>query len=101
MRYIWLSTLAQSVIEESHHHPDWTFIHSQNPRLQRDQAFMEYEKAVGLPEVTSSRLATLLIASESDYFVGARGSAWHGLLNGLRATNGRGFAGHVTLDLEE
>ncbi|CAI6007014.1 unnamed protein product [Closterium sp. NIES-64] len=101
MRYIWLSTLAQSVIEESHHHPDWTFIHSQNPRLQQGQAFAEYEKAVGLPEVTSSRLATLLIASESDYFVGARGSAWHGLLNGLRATNGRGFAGHVTLDIDE
>ncbi|GJP53172.1 hypothetical protein CLOM_g12361 [Closterium sp. NIES-68] len=101
MRYVWLSTLAQSVIEESHHHPDWTFIFSQNARLQRDHAFSDYEKAVGLPEVTSSRLATLLIASEGDFFVGAKGSAWHGLMNGLRATNGRVFAGHVTLDLEE
>ncbi|CAI5964260.1 unnamed protein product [Closterium sp. NIES-64] len=62
-----------------------------SPPFQPGQAFAEYEKAVGLPEVTSSRLATLLIASESDYFVGARGSAWHGCSMGCELRMGGGL----------
>ncbi|CAI7899377.1 unnamed protein product [Closterium sp. NIES-54] len=98
LTHVWLSSRLQLDIEHSKQFSDWNFLHSDHPRQSAPQAVAEYEKQVGLQVSVGASLANLLVAAESDYFVGTLNSDWSRLIDGLRSTNGRLFAGFVAVE---
>ncbi|GJP39246.1 hypothetical protein CLOM_g23637 [Closterium sp. NIES-68] len=95
LRHVWLNTEAQSVIDETNNYKEWTFFYGSNQR--QSEASMEkhdYEKS----QSVASSLASLLIAAQSDYFIGVLGSNWSRLMNELRCTNGRLFSSFIALN---
>ncbi|CAI5524407.1 unnamed protein product [Closterium sp. Naga37s-1] len=98
LSHVWLSSRLQLDIEHSKQFSDWNFLHSDHPRQSAPQAVTEYEKQVGLQVSVGASLANLLVAAESDYFVGTLNSDWSRLIDALRSTNGRLFAGFVAVE---
>lgn len=48
-----------------------------------------YEESLGVKESVENSLANLFISLQADYFIGALGSAWSYLIDGLRCTSGK------------
>ncbi|CAI5489891.1 unnamed protein product [Closterium sp. Naga37s-1] len=85
-----------SVIEQTKQYPSWQFHYSTNPRLPpgaNDTRAYEFMQDVAVS------LASVLIAAECDYFVGSLESNWSRLINELRSTNGRLYAGFIALNI--
>ncbi|CAI7926552.1 unnamed protein product [Closterium sp. NIES-54] len=85
-----------SVIEQTKQYPSWQFHYSTNPRLPHganDTRAYEFMQDVAVS------LASVLIAAECDYFVGSLESNWSRLINELRSTNGRLYAGFIALNI--
>ncbi|GJP55439.1 hypothetical protein CLOM_g14385 [Closterium sp. NIES-68] len=101
IRFVWISTEMQSVIDQSAQFKDWTFFYSQNERQEGATRLIDYERKCGLAQLVGVSFANLLISSDCDYYVGVLGSNWNRLINEMRATNGRVFAGYVTINLGE
>ncbi|GJP32608.1 hypothetical protein CLOM_g17221 [Closterium sp. NIES-68] len=117
LQFVWLNTEAQSVIDATSLHPDWTFFYSTNsrqgdmsahqqpqPKEQQQQQQQQHEedlRAYDSEQSVAVSFASLLIAAHCDVFVGSLGSNWSRLINELRSTNGRLLAGFVALNLGE
>ncbi|CAI7829585.1 unnamed protein product [Closterium sp. NIES-53] len=98
LRHVWLNTEAQSVINETAHYPDWHFLFATNARQPSDsERNREYDTA----QSVAASLASALIAAQCDVYVGSLGSNWSRLINELRATSGRLYAGFVAMNLGE
>ncbi|CAI5492415.1 unnamed protein product [Closterium sp. Naga37s-1] len=96
LRYVWLNTEMESVIKESALYLDWKFLYSSNSRQPMDsRSGREYE----LKQSVTASFASVIIASQCDYFVGALGSNWSRLMNELRSTNGRLLSGFYTVNM--
>ncbi|GJP50995.1 hypothetical protein CLOM_g10148 [Closterium sp. NIES-68] len=96
LRYVWLNTEMESVIQESTTYPDWKFLYSSNSRQPIDaKSNREYE----FSQSVAASFASAIIASQCDYFVGALGSNWSRLINELRATNGRLLNGFIAINM--
>ncbi|CAI5961485.1 unnamed protein product, partial [Closterium sp. NIES-65] len=54
-----------------------------------------------VPTAEARALASLLVASQGDFFVGGLRSHWGRLVNELRSTNGRLFNVFVAMDDDE
>ncbi|CAI7916123.1 unnamed protein product [Closterium sp. NIES-53] len=104
INHAWLSTDAQSTLEEAKQLRDWSFLYSEHPSQQTVPAggvaagdgsgdLSANDKTVAV------KFANLLIAAECDFFVGMLGSNWNRLVDGLRSTNGRLFSGYMALSL--
>ncbi|CAI7892639.1 unnamed protein product [Closterium sp. NIES-54] len=98
IRFVWISTEMQSVIDQSAQFKDWTFFYSQNERQLGDMRLIDYEKKAGRAQLVGVSFANLIISSECDYYVGVLGSNWNRLINEMRATSGRVFAGYVAIN---
>ena len=94
---------VQSVIDEASSIRDWVFLHSLMLAPARRHAVsppIEHEAprtGTELELSASIRLASILIASQSDYFVGALQSSATCLIHDLRLTNGRLFSGLLSV----
>ncbi|CAI5523937.1 unnamed protein product, partial [Closterium sp. Naga37s-1] len=115
LRHVWLNTeaqshtsvpsappplpsMAQSVINETAHYPDWHFLFATNARQPADsERNREYDAA----QSVAASLASALIAAQCDSFIGSLGSNWSRLINELRATGGRLYSGFVAMNLGE
>ncbi|CAI5471660.1 unnamed protein product, partial [Closterium sp. Yama58-4] len=98
LRYVWLNTEMESVVKESASYLDWKFLHSSNSRQPvGSKSSREYERM----QSVAASFASVIIASQCDYFVGALGSNWSRLINELRSTNGRLLNGFYTVNMGE
>ncbi|GJP55143.1 hypothetical protein CLOM_g14129 [Closterium sp. NIES-68] len=95
LQYIWLSSEMESVMAAAESFPDWTFLYASSSRA-TDVEQMKQQQFSGQQPVAEI-FASLLITSESDYFIGSLGSNWNRVIDELRSTNGRLFGGMVTL----
>ncbi|CAI7802889.1 unnamed protein product [Closterium sp. NIES-53] len=101
LKYAWLSTEMQSVVDQVGKYNDWSFFYSTNLRQTGAMSILQYEETVGVAKLAGLSFANLLISSQADYFVGVLGSNWNRLINELKATSGRLYAGYVSVNFDE
>ncbi|XP_028790347.1 uncharacterized protein LOC114746286 isoform X2 [Neltuma alba] len=96
---IWLSTEMQEVIDKTREYPHWKFYYTKIRRQERSNMSMaEYERSLGREKSTNYPLVNFLMAAESDFFVGALGSTWCFLIDGMRNTGGKVMAGYLSVN---
>ncbi|CAI5462454.1 unnamed protein product, partial [Closterium sp. Yama58-4] len=89
----------QALITKASNYRDWTFLHSTNQTSPAPTA--QDSGAAAVPTTEARALASLLVASQGDFFVGGLRSHWGRLVNELRSTNGRLFNVFVAMDDDE
>ncbi|MCO5561668.1 hypothetical protein L7F22_015289 [Adiantum nelumboides] len=98
-RHIWLSTEMQEVIEESKAYSKWWDIYYTNVSRQTGNTSMPaYESSLGRATSTNYPLVNFLISADADFFVGALGSTWCYLIDGMRTTGGKVMAGYLSVN---
>ncbi|CAI7829380.1 unnamed protein product [Closterium sp. NIES-54] len=89
LKYVWLSTDQTAATTFSPNHlsrfADWTFLYPKPPS--------DPSSSPAHYDSMGAAFGDLLVASESDFFVGDVGSRWSRLIYGLKCTNGRLYAG--------
>lgn len=95
---IWLSTEMQEVIDKSKLYTSWNFYHSNVTRQVGNLTMASYEASLGRQTSTNYPLVNFLMAIESDFFVGALGSTWCFLIDGMRNTGGKVMAGYLSVN---
>ncbi|KAL0856125.1 hypothetical protein Bca101_061278 [Brassica carinata] len=86
---IWLSTEMKEVVERSKDYAHWRFYYTEVARQVGNTSMAEYEGSLGREMSTNYPLVNFLMASEADFFVGALGSTWCFLIDGMRNTGGK------------
>lgn len=98
-RSIWLSTEMQDVIEESHlYSSQWDIYFTNVTRQIGNMSMPAYEALLGRKLSTDYPLVNFLIATNADFFIGALGSTWSFLIDGMRTTGGRVMAGYLSVN---
>ncbi|OVA06595.1 hypothetical protein BVC80_7493g2 [Macleaya cordata] len=95
---IWLSTEMQEVIDKSRSYPNWKFYYTNITRQVGNTTMASYEAGLGRPTSTNYPLANFLMATEADFFIGALGSTWCFLIDGMRNTGGKVMAGYLSVN---
>ncbi|KAK6232921.1 hypothetical protein SCA6_002994 [Theobroma cacao] len=95
---IWLSTEMQEVIDKTKSYPHWNFYYTNVTRQVRNIAMATYEASLGRKTSTNYPLVNFLMAAESDFFIGALGSTWCFLIDGMRNTGGKVMAGYLSVN---
>ncbi|XP_042516312.1 uncharacterized protein LOC122090704 isoform X2 [Macadamia integrifolia] len=95
---IWLSTEMQEVIDKSRLYPHWTFYYTDVTRQVGNMTMASYESSLGRETSTNYPLVNFLMASEADFFVGALGSTWCFLIDGMRNTGGKVMSGYLSVN---
>lgn len=95
---IWLSTEMQDVIDKSKSYPHWKFYYTNVTRQVGNTSMATYEANLGRETSTNYPLVNFLMASESDYFIGALGSTWCYLIDGMRNTGGKVMSGYLSVN---
>ncbi|MED6111089.1 hypothetical protein PIB30_049233 [Stylosanthes scabra] len=96
---IWLSTEMQEVIEKTKRYPHWNFYYTNVTRQERaNMSMANYEASLGRETSTNYPLVNFLMAVDSDFFVGALGSTWSFLIDGMRNTGGKVMAGYLSVN---
>ena len=57
-----------------------------------------YEAQLGRITSTNYPLVNFLMATEADFFIGALGSTWCFLIDGMRNTGGKVMAGYLSVN---
>ncbi|KAI8539512.1 hypothetical protein RHMOL_Rhmol09G0189100 [Rhododendron molle] len=95
---IWLSTEMQEVIDRTGSYPHWNFYYTNVTRQVGNMSMATYEASLGRETSTNYPLVNFLMAAESDFFVGALGSSWCFLIDGMRNTGGKVMAGYLSVN---
>ncbi|KAI9077950.1 hypothetical protein K1719_040079 [Acacia pycnantha] len=96
---VWLSTEMQEVIDKSREYGRWKFYYTKIRRQEKSNMSMaEYERSLGREKSTNYPLVNFLMAADSDFFVGALGSTWCFLIDGMRNTGGKVMAGYLSVN---
>lgn len=95
---IWLSTEMQDVIDKTKNYPSWNFYYSNVARQKGNITMAVYEASLGRKTSTNYPLVNFLMATEADFFVGALGSTWCFLIDGMRNTGGKVMAGYLSVN---
>ncbi|XP_023767768.1 uncharacterized protein LOC111916345 [Lactuca sativa] len=96
---IWLSSEMKEVIDKTKIYGNWKFYYSNNVRRQVGNMTMAvYEASLGRETSTNYPLVNFLMATEADYFIGALGSTWCFLIDGMRNTGGKVMAGYLSVN---
>ncbi|KAI4369454.1 hypothetical protein MLD38_017891 [Melastoma candidum] len=95
---IWLSTEMQEVVDKSSVYPSWRFHYTNVTRQTGNMTMAVYEASLGRETSTNYPLVNFLMASEADFFVGALGSTWCYLIDGMRNTGGKVMAGYLSVN---
>ncbi|XP_058183272.1 uncharacterized protein LOC131301125 isoform X2 [Rhododendron vialii] len=95
---ILVSSEMQEVIDKLRSYPGWNFYYTNVTRQVGDTSMADYSASLG-PEVsTNYPLVNFLMAVDSDFFVGALGSTWSYLIDGMRNTGGKVMAGYLSVN---
>ncbi|XP_058183305.1 uncharacterized protein LOC131301146 [Rhododendron vialii] len=95
---IWLSTEMQEVIDRSRSYPQWNFYYTNVTCQVGNMSMATYEASLGRETSTNYPLVNFLMAGESDFFVGALGSSWYFLIDGMRNIGGKVMAGYLSVN---
>ncbi|KAF2287585.1 hypothetical protein GH714_001405 [Hevea brasiliensis] len=95
---IWLSTEMQEVINKSKLYTSWNFYYTNVTRQVGNMTMATYEASLGRQTSTNYPLVNFLMATESDFFIGALGSTWCFLIDGMRNTGGKVMAGYLSVN---
>lgn len=95
---IWLSTEMQEVINKAKLYPQWNFYYTNVTRQIGNITMAKYEASLGRETSTNYPLVNFLMATEADFFVGALGSTWCFLIDGMRNTGGKVMAGYLSVN---
>lgn len=58
----------------------------------------DYEGSLGHKTSTNNAFVNLLMAADASFFVGALGSTWCTVIDGLRSTGGKIMAGYLSVN---
>ncbi|KAG5532889.1 hypothetical protein RHGRI_027239 [Rhododendron griersonianum] len=86
------------VIDRSRSYPHWNFYYTNVTRQVGNMSMATYEASLGRETSTNYPLVNFLMAAESDFFVGALGSSWCFLIDGMRNTGGKVMAGYLSVN---
>lgn len=95
---IWLSTEMQEVIDKSKSYPHWNFYYTNVTRQVRNITMASYEASLGRKTSTNYPIVNFVMASDADFFVGALGSTWCFLIDGMRNTGGKVMSGYLSVN---
>ncbi|XP_077227164.1 uncharacterized protein LOC143860421 isoform X2 [Tasmannia lanceolata] len=95
---IWLSTEMQEVIDKSKLYPHWNFYYTNVTRQVGNMTMAVYETSLGRKLSTDYPLTNFLMATDADFFIGALGSTWCFLIDGMRNTGGKVMAGYLSVN---
>ncbi|GJP78464.1 hypothetical protein CLOP_g8757 [Closterium sp. NIES-67] len=95
-RTVWLSTEMQPVVEQALRIPGWNWKVTSIPRMQGKESMPAFEARIGAQRSVENAWVNLLMAAEADYFIGALGSTWSMMIDGLRCTGGKMLAGFLS-----
>ncbi|CAD5332985.1 unnamed protein product [Arabidopsis thaliana] len=95
---IWLSTEMKEVVDKSKDYDHWRFYYTEVARQVGNKSIAEYEASLGRETSTNYPLVNFLMASEADFFVGALGSTWCFLIDGMRNTGGKVMSGYLSVN---
>ncbi|KAK7344152.1 hypothetical protein VNO77_13469 [Canavalia gladiata] len=96
---IWLSTEMQEVIDKTREYSHWNFHYTKVRRQVRiNMSMADYEASLGRETSTNYPLVNFLMAADSDFFIGALGSTWSFLIDGMRNTGGKVMAGFLSVN---
>ncbi|KAB5529490.1 hypothetical protein DKX38_019571 [Salix brachista] len=98
LKSIWLSTEMQEVINNSKLYMNWDFYYTNVTRQVGNMTMATYEASLGRKTSTNYPLVNFLMATEADFFVGALGSTWCFLIDGMRNTGGKVMAGYLSVN---
>ncbi|CAE6126134.1 unnamed protein product [Arabidopsis arenosa] len=95
---IWLSTEMKEVVDRSKNYAHWRFYYTEVARQVGNKSMAEYEASLGREMSTNYPLVNFLMASDADFFVGALGSTWCFLIDGMRNTGGKVMSGYLSVN---
>lgn len=98
LNVIWLSTEMQEVIDKTRSYPHWNFYYTKVSRQVGNMTMATYEASLGRETSTNYPLINFLMATEADFFIGALGSTWCFLIDGMRNTGGKVMAGYLSVN---
>ncbi|KAL2942717.1 Shikimate dehydrogenase (NADP(+)) [Bienertia sinuspersici] len=100
LKSIWLSTEMQQVVDLSKLYASsgWKFYFTNVQRQVSNITMATYEASLGRKMSTEYPLVNFLMATEADYFIGALGSTWCFLIDGMRNTGGKVMAGYLSVN---
>ncbi|KAB5512059.1 hypothetical protein DKX38_029087 [Salix brachista] len=88
----------QEVIDKSKLYTNWDFYYTNVRRQVGNTTMAAYEASLGRPTSTNYPLVNFLMAAEADFFIGALGSTWCYLIDGMRNTGGKVMAGYLSVN---
>ncbi|GMN25755.1 hypothetical protein TIFTF001_001061 [Ficus carica] len=95
---VWLSTEMQEVIDKSKGYTHWKFYYTDVRRQVGNITMATYEASLGRETSTNYPIVNFLMAVEADFFIGALGSTWCFLIDGMRNTGGKVMAGYLSVN---
>lgn len=90
--------LPQEVIDGAGLYPGWSFYFTRAARQSGNQSMAAYEASLGREASTNNALVNFMMATEADFFVGALGSTWCYLIDGMRNTGGKVMSGYLSVN---
>ena len=88
----------QEVIGRTKLYPNWNFYFTKVTRQDGNVTMAAYEASLGRETGTNYPLVNFIMATEADFFVGALGSTWCYLIDGMRNTGGKVMAGYLSVN---
>ncbi|KAL8051487.1 hypothetical protein ABFX02_06G150700 [Erythranthe guttata] len=98
MNTVWLSTEMQDVIDRSKSYKHWKFYYTNVTRQRGNMTMAKYESSLGRETSTNYPIVNFLMAAEADFFIGALGSTWCFLIDGMRNTGGKVMSGYLSVN---
>ncbi|XP_060175361.1 uncharacterized protein LOC132606065 isoform X1 [Lycium barbarum] len=98
LKSIWLSTEMQEVVDQSRLYPHWNVYYTDVTRQMGNMTMATYEASLGRETSTNYPLVNFLLATEADFFIGALGSTWCFLIDGMRNTGGKVMSGYLSVN---
>ncbi|KAG5532947.1 hypothetical protein RHGRI_027259 [Rhododendron griersonianum] len=86
------------VIDKLSSYPHWNFYYTNVTRQVGNTSMADYTASLGRITSTNYPLVNFLMAAEADFFIGAMGSNWSFLIDGMRNTGGKVMAGYLSVN---
>ncbi|KAG5532948.1 hypothetical protein RHGRI_027260 [Rhododendron griersonianum] len=86
------------VIDKLRSYPHWNFYYTNVTRQVGNTSMADYTTSLGRKTSTNYPLVNFLMAAESDFFIGALGSTWSYLIDGMRNTGGKVMVGYLSVN---
>ncbi|KAK4403933.1 hypothetical protein Sango_0761900 [Sesamum angolense] len=90
--------LIEDVIDRSKSYQHWKFYYTNVTRQTGNITMATYEASLGRETSTNYPIVNFLMAAEADFFIGALGSTWCFLIDGMRNTGGKVMSGYLSVN---